>query len=131
MKTETDSQHTPGPWKYMGNNTGSIFQTETGKEICTLFLAPIINITNLQYASNEERADNARLIASAPDLLAAGQSIADAICKKLCETDGSGTVTFAECLDQCNETEFQVTLTLGEANALADAIAKAKGLPVS
>lgn len=70
----------------------------------------------------------AKIEAERRDLLAACEAIAPAIRNALCETDPSGTVSVAECLDASGRNTFTVTLTLSQANALADAVIRAGGL---
>ena len=56
MKTEKKAAHTPGPWKWSFGTY--VIKSDEGR---------IIARTNIEH--NEENADNARLIAAAPDLL--------------------------------------------------------------
>lgn len=71
MNSTTQTQHTPGPWHMgAGNGSGSIFADEgrTRLEEGGTTLYPIATIN---HALGDEDEANARLIAAAPDLLAA------------------------------------------------------------
>ena len=65
MKTQT--QHTPGPWN-VGDDSPNEYEGPTVENIDTVIA--VIPIDDINDSSPEERA-NARLIAAAPDLLAA------------------------------------------------------------
>jgi len=78
MTTETKAKHTPGPWKVQGN---SIVTNTPRPEGC--YCDVIIAETPHCYEPKDHIwpviAANARLIAAAPDLLAALKHIADLI----------------------------------------------------
>lgn len=71
------AQHTPGPWhRGEGNGEGAIFAREGRMRFeapggTTLY--PICSIVTGWKASEDEA--NARLIAAAPDMLAAGRAV--------------------------------------------------------
>jgi len=63
MKTQTQTQHTPGPWKVQRHETGDSRRiTITGRPGM---------IADVDWNAPDENTANAALIASAPDLLAA------------------------------------------------------------
>jgi hypothetical protein len=66
----TTTQHTPGPWKLAENPIG--WQPLISAEVADS-IGPIwhVGIANARGRSHEEAKANARLIAAAPDLLAA------------------------------------------------------------
>lgn len=97
MKTQ---KHTPGPW-HIGLQ-GGIYQNKTGAQVCIYDMA-----TNF----DDENLANARLIAAAPELLAALELAESA----LCEIYGEGGP-----LESC-ERPFALH------NQIVAAIQKAKG----
>ena len=70
MTTETRTQHTPGPWQALGNSPG---------EDLPSVLAQQPNGSGLFYVAQCQNLADARLIAAAPELLAACVSIDDFI----------------------------------------------------
>ena len=62
MKNKTETNHTPGPWHIGGHNGGDLIMA-TGDDEGVL--ATVYGTTQNEYAAN------ARLIAAAPELLAA------------------------------------------------------------
>jgi hypothetical protein len=83
MNTHT---HTPGPWQNQRNHSGRViskktqrdFETNETKMLCFI-------VRNEDYFPVEESDANARLIASAPDLLAALREIESKLTALLCE----------------------------------------------
>ena len=77
MNTESKAKHTPGPWKYhLGRGTNPRFHIHASGGY------QIASTTELErhpqaYDENELREANARLIAAAPDLLAACKTMRD------------------------------------------------------
>ena len=61
------TQHTPGPWHVTGDQHGTMITDNTGEQIA---LWP-------QQGGTVEQCANARLIAAAPDLLAALEAVAE------------------------------------------------------
>lgn len=59
----TQNQHTPGPWEYFGPGNAQVYGGDPKRRICVL--------DRLTGADMSEDYANARLIAAAPDLLAA------------------------------------------------------------
>jgi len=72
MKTDTEkTQHTPGPWApHLGRGANPRFhiQTEGGYQIAS---TPELVRHSQAFDENAQKEANARLIAAAPDLLAA------------------------------------------------------------
>lgn len=77
MTTKTKAAHTPGPWML----TGEIDRIHSGEVICPgKHESPVAVCCDFnRYEREEEREANARLIAAAPDLLAACKAFADAM----------------------------------------------------
>ncbi len=78
MTDETTGKHTPGPWEVgdggvRGSEHTIYCSDRTGSAVATVKFEPI----DLTGRSPHERAANARLIAAAPDLLAACKMVAD------------------------------------------------------
>jgi hypothetical protein len=62
------TKHTPGPWAV--SDVGEVVVCATGRTLCDVYSSP---------TTGEEQADvDARLIAAAPDLLAACEMLAEA-----------------------------------------------------
>lgn len=61
MKTQTNQTHTPGPWRLLDNAILSDHINYAGNFI----------VTELSHRADAEHSANARLIAAAPELLAA------------------------------------------------------------
>lgn len=79
----TNTQHTPGPWivgaRYSGNKV-EIANASYDKVICTVWTHQFQGSTfepDKQFQPLPYGAANARLIAAAPELLAALQAVAD------------------------------------------------------
>lgn len=71
------NKHTPGPWKTWGNN-GCLVVDSNGLQVADMFHGiPVL------HRSDAECRENARLIAAAPDLLAALQEV-------IAAADGNG-----------------------------------------
>ncbi len=102
--------HTPGPWKHQPrarDGHADIITDQRGREFAHIG-SPIAETPVLDYPHENQQTANARLIASAPELLAA----AELVCANMYDRDESHD-------DDGNETE--------EYSALRAAIAKAKG----
>lgn len=115
MKTET--KHTPGPW-FFGDTFTSYICTRDGKEVTNYTARGIGNgACHVGYASitpalgSDEAKANARLIAAAPDLLAACKALHQCL---------SGWVEIAEAQDR--RAYDSEALKMGQ-----DAIRKAEG----
>jgi hypothetical protein len=65
-----NAQHTPGPWQNYNSSNGRIYKSWS---VCNRDGSRIAKIEQMPGQSSEEEAANARLIASAPDLLEALQ----------------------------------------------------------
>jgi hypothetical protein len=77
-KPTTETKHTPGPWKYhLGNGANPRFhiQTEGSYQIAS---TPELNKHRMAAEENAGKEANARLIASAPELLAALDALMNA-----------------------------------------------------
>lgn len=81
------SNHTPGPWR-IGDACHTIFPPKSD----THSLRAIASING--YRGSDEFRANARLIAAAPELLEACQTIAEQA-KRTAITDGSYTIPYA------------------------------------
>lgn len=78
MKTQT--KHTPGPWRISLNNTDGQYQIFQGPEDKHCAWIASVTQTVIDFdrrMSKEEGQANARLIASAPELLEIGNKISD------------------------------------------------------
>lgn len=102
--TETAAKHTPGPWK--ATETGGIFSPEPHS-------SHVASVN--QYPNGAESDANARLIAAAPELLAALKSCADFM--------------QAWANNPKHVTQNRINAFNEQAKFARDAIAKAKGQP--
>lgn len=67
------SKHTPGPWKV--DAMGNVWSADT--KVCEMSEHPVMASGCYREKTDDEHRANARLIAAAPDLLAALERIAD------------------------------------------------------
>jgi hypothetical protein len=75
--TERFKGHTPGPWIVCSPTHGTVdVMAERGPAVCRLYTDPAINYETPNLA---EAGSNARLIAAAPDLLAAFEAMREAL----------------------------------------------------
>jgi len=70
------NKHTPGPWSIEISPAGQ--SSITGEKWCDAVIQPL-NIVAERFPAKYEYSANARLIAAAPDLLAALEFCADAL----------------------------------------------------
>lgn len=82
MKTQNQThtpRHSPGPWEVHGDYTQQLFYVHGANNICDIHrgAASLYGDSRFSRSPAEDEA-NARLVAAAPDLLAALQTIADA-----------------------------------------------------
>ena len=75
-----EAKHTQGPWEFANANTVLVGPKIDDKPI---WLRPVV-----LRAETAIRADDAALIAAAPDLLAALQAFSDFVRDEACATDG-------------------------------------------
>lgn len=69
------TKHTPGPWSYRNGYSTNGELHVRGEDCRTIGFAPLAKVLgDVRLVDEETRAANARLIASAPELLAALQS---------------------------------------------------------
>lgn len=115
------TQHTPGPWvaDCEGGSFG-VFAEDDGREIARLHDKngnfPQSSFADTQYLYDGQHEANARLIAAAPELLAALERLMPAnVCLTNSNVPDSAVVAL-----ECN-------FSMGELRALTAVIAKAKG----
>lgn len=83
------AKHTPGPWRVDPNYNRDVQDAngcEVGAALCVTDIGEKWTISGRITASREEGAANARLIASAPELLAALREM-------VADVDGGGSVS--------------------------------------
>lgn len=67
------AQHTPGPWRVLRPSSGIDYNWHVTDEMDTF----VAHVFGFSHAVDEQSRINARLIAAAPDLLVALQSLVD------------------------------------------------------
>lgn len=73
------SKHTPGPWEFIGDGLfGDITVDSQGKKVCRQQIHPFHCEDRQQGLHGQRHEADKRLIAAAPELLAALQRLADA-----------------------------------------------------
>lgn len=123
-------QHTPGPWQLVeGNeNHGPYVTSNWGRDICDLYTmsnpmsAAICNGGDSKPIWFDDAAANARLIAAAPDLLAALEGLVKAVnYRDACSVSGAAAPRIADA-------SIRLTDAIDAARA---AIARARGTEAS
>lgn len=104
MKTETKAAHTPGPWKLILAPTQIV--RESGPEIIAGVIGPV----------DGPKLANARLMASAPDLLEAALGVISKLTRKESLSGNGGDCTWAK-----------IDIKDASIRQLQEAIAKAEG----
>lgn len=100
--------HTPGPWAICEHDHANVIWADNGV-ICDVFHANEDDEMTASVESREESEANARLIAAAPQLLAALQKIA--------EMDGDGSWNTSEFHALCSIAKAAITKATGRAVA--------------
>lgn len=104
-----NTKHTPGPWRWRTTAEGKRFLRGSSE----------VPIAVLITRDSRPKEANARLIAAAPDMLAALKTIASPA--SIVDADDDDIA--------CGDTTVSIVLTIEEFNAIRAAIAKAEGAP--
>lgn len=99
----------------------------TKSRICPRCGMPIIGEWSFERCRNSGACERRALRKINAALVAACEVVAGLAQSALTQTDHSGNITLAECMDEKGTDTFTIELTLAQANALADALALAKG----